>query len=242
MFGGEPPPEYRSIIGLDLAHGGADFTALVVVERAAPAAGGPAIYAVRHLERWRDARSRRVVERVEQIVPAIDAFAARRDHERWSRHGLAPQGAALTLVVDLSGVGDFGAQPLRERGWQPEGVVITSGFATSHPARDRWNVPKRELVTVIGTLLDHDRLQLPADTADGQALLGELANFRRSLTPTGRERYAAGEGDVLWREQEHDDLVLATALACWWGETNTTPGRIDPVILNGFVGVPGWDD
>lgn len=21
-----------------------------------------------------------------------------------------------------------------------------------------------------------------------------------------------------WREQEHDDLVLAVALACWWGE------------------------
>ena len=29
---------------------------------------------------------------------------------------------------------------------------------------------------------------------------------------TTHDSYAA------WREQAHDDLVLAVALACWWGE------------------------
>jgi hypothetical protein len=44
-----------------------------------------------------------------------------------------------------------------------------------------------------------------------EILLTELENFRVKINVnTGHETYEA------WREREHDDLVLATALACWY--------------------------
>ena len=43
-------------------------------------------------------------------------------------------------------------------------------------------------------------------------LVRELENFRAKITPAGRDTYEA------WREGDHDDTVLATALACWFGE------------------------
>jgi hypothetical protein len=36
-----------------------------------------------------------------------------------------------------------------------------------------------------------------------------MAEMRVKTTPSGNEQYGA------WREGEHDDLVLAVALACW---------------------------
>jgi hypothetical protein len=39
----------------------------------------------------------------------------------------------------------------------------------------------------------------------------ELLNFRRKIDlKTAHDSYEA------WRESDHDDLVLAAALACWW--------------------------
>jgi len=40
-----------------------------------------------------------------------------------------------------------------------------------------------------------------------------MLNFRAKIDPaTAHDSYSA------WREQDHDDLVLSVALACWWGE------------------------
>jgi hypothetical protein len=42
----------------------------------------------------------------------------------------------------------------------------------------------------------------------------EAQNFTVKVTPAGNETFES------WRESEHDDLVLALALACWaaeWG-------------------------
>ncbi len=43
------------------------------------------------------------------------------------------------------------------------------------------------------------------------ALLGELAAFQEKITARGHDTYAAASG-------EHDDLVLAVALAVWFAE------------------------
>ncbi len=43
------------------------------------------------------------------------------------------------------------------------------------------------------------------------ALMGELQAFQVRLTARGRDTYAANPG-------EHDDLVMAVALAVWFGE------------------------
>ena len=41
----------------------------------------------------------------------------------------------------------------------------------------------------------------------------EMQTFTSRINhETAHESFAA------WREQAHDDLILALALACWWGE------------------------
>jgi hypothetical protein len=40
-----------------------------------------------------------------------------------------------------------------------------------------------------------------------------------------------------WREQDHDDLVLAVALACWWGQNMLIMEEI-PVPPHPIVGRP----
>ena len=44
--------------------------------------------------------------------------------------------------------------------------------------------------------------------------MGELRAFRRQVTGAGRAAYGAETG-------AHDDLVVAVALAVWWGERLT---------------------
>ncbi len=47
--------------------------------------------------------------------------------------------------------------------------------------------------------------------AEGERLVEEMAGMRVRVTASGREQYGT------WRAGEHDDLVLAVALACWGG-------------------------
>ena len=57
------------------------------------------------------------------------------------------------------------------------------------------------------------RLQRQRHPAFAATLVQELLNFRVTIDPrTAHDSYAA------WREGMHDDLVLAVAMACWWGE------------------------
>jgi hypothetical protein len=58
-----------------------------------------------------------------------------------------------------------------------------------------------------------------------QTLVQELLTFRVTIDPkTAHDSYSA------WREGLHDDLVLATALACWWGE-RWQPVKVWPLRL-----------
>ncbi len=43
-------------------------------------------------------------------------------------------------------------------------------------------------------------------------MIEELQNFRIKFTKAGNDTYEA------WRESDHDDLVLAAAMAAWFGE------------------------
>ena len=43
-------------------------------------------------------------------------------------------------------------------------------------------------------------------------LVEELQKFKIKITLAGNDTYEA------WRESDHDDLVIATAMACWYGE------------------------
>ena len=53
---------------------------------------------------------------------------------------------------------------------------------------------------------------MPADLPETPTLTAELAGFQMKVTAAGHDQYGA------WREGAHDDLVLAVALAVWYGE------------------------
>jgi hypothetical protein len=49
---------------------------------------------------------------------------------------------------------------------------------------------------------------------DAATLVRELQNFQVKITVAANETFG------VWRDGQHDDLVLAVALASWWGERN----------------------
>jgi hypothetical protein len=73
-------------------------------------------------------------------------------------------------------------------------------------------VPKKELVSVLQVLLQSKRLQVARALPMAAVLVKELECFRVKFTPSANETFEA------WRERDHDDLVLAAALAAWVGE------------------------
>jgi hypothetical protein len=75
------------------------------------------------------------------------------------------------------------------------------------------HVPKKELVGVLQLLRQGRRLKI-ARLPERDLLVRGLGNFNVKITTAGNETFEA------WRERDHDDLVLAVALACWLGESS----------------------
>ncbi len=69
-------------------------------------------------------------------------------------------------------------------------------------------VPKRALVRPLVAALEAGRLKVARGLPAGEALVRELRAFRRQVSAKGHDTYE-GAG-------EHDDLVIAAALAVWW--------------------------
>jgi hypothetical protein len=190
------PPVF--LTGLDLRQT-TDPTALAVLERTAiqPAPAGRRLfrYVCRHLERWPLGTS----------YPDIVA----RVKERFA----APPLKGSRLVVDNTGVGRAVVDMLRQakvtQHLHP--VTITSGFTVTFESGSA-HVPKKDLVGVLQVLLQTRRFQVVPTLPEAATLLQELQNFRVKVTAAGNDAYAA------WRENLHDDLVLAVAIAAWWGE------------------------
>ncbi len=70
--------------------------------------------------------------------------------------------------------------------------------------------PKRDLVAKVQSLLQTGALKIAETLALADVLTSELLAFRAKISRAGRDTYEA------WRESDHDDLVLALALACWY--------------------------
>jgi hypothetical protein len=196
------PVTGQCFVGVDLGQS-RDFTAIAVLERAELVGDwDPVMYArrktialrLRHLERvplgtpYTD-----VVDRV--VVVTRSGELAERCH----------------LIVDATGVGRPVMDMLRRaalgcrRLWP---VSITGGDLETY-ANGYYRVPKRDLIVGLQLLLQRRGLQIANGMKFGPVLAREMAEMRVKITPSGNEQYG------VWREGEHDDLVLAVALACW---------------------------
>jgi hypothetical protein len=117
---------------------------------------------------------------------------------------------APELIVDQTGVGPAVTDLLKKKGLRFRAVTITGGTETNYGGGS-WHVPKRDLVGALEVPFHTGELQVAEDMKLWPELKKELLNFKRKINlKTGHDSYEH------WRESDHDDLVLACALACWW--------------------------
>jgi hypothetical protein len=191
--------------GLDLGQT-SDFSALAVVERttqphATKARQTVQHFAVRHLHRWPLGTS------YPQVVADVKTLFA------------SPQLKETVLAIDRTGVGRAVVDQFVSAGisasLQP--LTITGGEKSS-----AGSVAKKDLVSAVQVPLQDRRLKIAEGLPLASVLAEELAAFRVKITVAGNEQFAA------WRERDHDDLVLAVALALW-------VASIPPLYFGGFL-------
>jgi hypothetical protein len=232
-------PNY--LIGLDLGRA-RDYTALCVAERREvgtgikePAPNTPrsdddprpilrermvGSYDVTHLERLPLGTPYTAVpDRLQLLIQGLTAVHQQRETASPGQYGRLVE---TTLIVDQTGVGVAVVDVLRAAGLTPVAVTIHGGDATTPVSSDEYRVPKRELAGVIQVLLQGRRLRIAEGLPQTAALTEELRNFKAKISLSGHDSYGAGAD---WREGNHDDLVLAVALACWYGESRPRPSH-----------------
>jgi len=197
--------ETASYVGLDLGKS-ADYTALAVVQKV----GACSELHLRHLERF--PLGTQYTEIAGLLLNLLSG---------------APFSKAKTeLVVDKTGVGVAVTDLLKERGLGHTAVTITGlGQRTNRTGSREYTVPKHHLVAALEVPFHNGTLKVASGLKDWPELRGELLGFRRKQNP--RTAHVSYEH---WRASDHDDLLLAAALACWkathGGKGATTLGTI----------------
>jgi hypothetical protein len=230
----DPKPDF--VLGVDLGQA-QDYTALVVLERnkvatgevkrqtiissasydmaGNPTAGGPYRrdtpilenhYAARHIER----------------LPLGTPYPEQVGHIKGLFERLKATGQEVSLAVDQTGVGRAVVDMLRGTKLPVTAISIHGGATVTREGRD-YGVPKRDLVSVVQVLLQTARLKIDKTLPEASVLTAELQAFKYSISASGHDRY--GNDVSEWRENSHDDLVLAVAVAAWYGENQPPPRR-----------------
>jgi hypothetical protein len=179
-------------VGLDLGQT-TDFTALAILERVAQ--DDETIYKLRHVQRFHLGTDyTAIIQVVSKLV------------------NTKPLDGCSTLVIDQTGVGRPVVDMFRKSTISAPiiPITITSGNKVSRTDDGGFHVPKKELVTCLQLLLQNHQLQIPTSLPDARLLTRELLNFQVKITPSANE--------VFGTSGQHDDTVLAVALACWFAE------------------------
>ena len=196
--------EYRSswAVGVDIGQA-RDPTAVVIVERISgkhcwanstvyrgPIPRYRPLYRIRHLERL--PLGKPYPEQVRAVMDRLDREPLRSARPR--------------ILLDYTGVGRPVYDLFQEAGLKrAEAITITGGRETTATAHG-FAVPKVSLVSRLQALLHSGDLRIPRALPDAAVLTRELQEFRVKYTDAGNATFNAREG-------EHDDLVLALAIA-----------------------------
>jgi len=194
MRGGMPQPSFF-LLGVDLGQAN-DYTAIAILKQM----GQPpkCVYHLVHLERpalrttYPD-----IVRRVQTLMQTPEL----RDR--------------CALVVDATGCGRPVVDMIRQAGLRPIAVTITGGNDVTSTGAGV-GVPKRNLASILQVMLQSERLKVAQALPEAGTLVNELLNFRVKISVAGHDTYEA------WRENAHDDTVLAVAIALWYGERRPT--------------------
>lgn len=190
------------LIGVDLGQA-RDYTAIAILERFEELTGEAAKgrwltqvrYEMPHLERPPLGTSYpAIIDRLKKLIARLPG------HKR------------LKVLVDRTGCGRPVVDLMRKEKLQVVPITITAGGSVTGGAYGGYNVPKRDLVSNLAIQFQADRLKIAKALPEAPQLIEELQNFKMKITLAGNDTYEA------WRESDHDDLVLAAAMACWFGE------------------------
>ncbi len=128
-----------------------------------------------------------------------------------------PPLAGQTLAIDGSGVGRAVVDHFRRlrlsANFRP--VSITGGSAATRAPDGYWHIAKQNLVSATQLVMQTRRIAFAPNLQDLDILVQELQAFRVKITRGANELYEVREG-------EHDDMVLAVAMALWFGENTFT--------------------
>jgi hypothetical protein len=200
---GEGMSEYW--VGIDLGQA-QDFTALVVARRRRETVEKQKVvnhYDIAHIRRYPLGTPYPVI--VAEVVSQLKQ---------------PPFAGKVRLIIDGSGVGravvDLFREPLATIAVP---ITITASGAPSKDDQGYWRVAKRDLIGAVSVLLQTGRLKIAAQLEEAPLLTTELQNYEVKISDAGHDSYNA-RGD-----SAHDDLVLATAMACWAGESGHLFGR-----------------
>jgi len=194
--------------GLDLGQS-ADYTALAVVQRAPTYDQQTGKHGVelhlRHLERF---ALKTPYTDIADFVRALLTGSPFTDN---IRDGFRIRKARTELIVDKTGVGVAVTDLLKERRLGFIAVTITGlGQKVNRHGTREYSVPKQDLVSALEVPFHKGTLKVAKGLEGWPKLREELLNFRRKQN--ARTAHISYEH---WRESDHDDLVLAAALACW---------------------------
>jgi hypothetical protein len=136
----------------------------------------------------------------------------------------APLAHQSTLVIDHGGPG----RPVRDmlRAAHPPVELVALSICAGDSVKyteDGLHVSKCRLITCLQVLLEQKRLVFAKDLAEAATLQRELSNYRVKVTQAANEVFNAREG-------QHDDLVLAVALAAFWAERSAPD--VPPVAIS----------
>ena len=130
----------------------------------------------------------------------------------------------VVVLLDLTGAGRPVRDMMAPRFKRLFPITITSGLqATFDRQHGEWHVPKRVLVSVTAIALQQRGLTINKDIPDATTLVRELETFKVKKSKAGNDTFEA------WRDGDHDDLVLATAMCVWWA--SITQGKWEETPL-----------
>jgi hypothetical protein len=118
---------------------------------------------------------------------------------------------AVPLVVDATGVGEPVVDQLVEKGVKPVAITITGAQRVGVSPEGQLSVPKEQLVGALQVALQNRNLRIAQGMPLLEEFFEEMRRFRaKQNKKTGHVRYEHE------RPEDHDDLVLAAALAVWY--------------------------
>lgn len=196
----DPDDSVHYTTGLDVGPA-QEFTAIAVLEKTRgphPADPGRSAthYAVRHLQRFPPGTP----------YGEIASVLAKQFSGRPLTH--------TSLAVDVTGVGRPVVDLLRKAGIRAtiKPITVTGDHEANQDTLGGWLVPRKELVSTMQVLLQERRIKVAQSLPEAATLTTELLNFKAKPSTSPLDSFEA------WRENPHDDLVLAVAIAAWVGE------------------------